>query len=511
MPRATGRHRGPAPGPLTRAGPNPRFSHLPLRPDARHRRLTGQRRLGHAWESLTGKCRSCRRCAVAASRCVAAQGESAGWHRIGASPTWVQRAARPRSARGSRRAQVRHYGTGNARCTAPRQCRATWSRPGRGFFGRHPEASNGCEVVHDRVSEPGRTHLRWVPGILVFRRYQRSWLRGDLVAGLVLAALLVPQGMAYAELAGLPAVHGLYATLVPLLAYAILGPSRILVLGPDSAVAPVVAAAIIPDRRQRHRTSASPWPVSSRFSSVGFASPAASPASVSSPISSRNRCGSDTSQASPSASPSARSPACSASMSRGAGSLSDLTGLVRNLDQTDLASLVLGGGALVLIVVARMDRAADPLGPDRDGGDQSRGSLARSLDRDGWLHSQRLADVRPSQPGLGRTRRSDAHGVRPGPARVRGYQRVVPQLRGPVRRQRRPEPGTPGARLSQPCHGLVPGFPDLQQLFTHARRRVGRCENPAHVPHRRRSASVRFSSSRADSSMTYPPPCWRPS
>ena len=88
--------------------------------------------------------------------------------------------------------------------------------------------------------------MRWVPGILVFRRYQQSWLRGDLVAGLVLAALLVPQGMAYAELAGLPAVHGLYATLVPLLAYAILGPSRILVLGPDSAVAPVVAAAIIP-------------------------------------------------------------------------------------------------------------------------------------------------------------------------------------------------------------------------------------------------------------------------
>ena len=62
----------------------------------------------------------------------------------------------------------------------------------------------------------------------------------------MLTALLVPQGMAYAELAGLPAVTGLYATVVPLLAYALFGPSRILVLGPDSALAPLVAAAVIP-------------------------------------------------------------------------------------------------------------------------------------------------------------------------------------------------------------------------------------------------------------------------
>jgi MFS superfamily sulfate permease-like transporter len=71
-------------------------------------------------------------------------------------------------------------------------------------------------------------------------------LRRDVAAGVVLAALLVPQGMAYAELAGLPPVTGLYATLVPLVVYFLLGPSRILVLGPDSAVSPLVAAAIIP-------------------------------------------------------------------------------------------------------------------------------------------------------------------------------------------------------------------------------------------------------------------------
>ena len=78
------------------------------------------------------------------------------------------------------------------------------------------------------------------------RSYRPEWLRRDLVAGVVLTAMLVPQGMAYAELAGLPPVTGLYATLVPLLAYAVFGPSRILVLGPDSALAPLVAAAVIP-------------------------------------------------------------------------------------------------------------------------------------------------------------------------------------------------------------------------------------------------------------------------
>ena len=81
--------------------------------------------------------------------------------------------------------------------------------------------------------------------MLLRRRRDADWHR-DVVAGVVLAALLVPQGMAYAQLAGVPPVTGLYATLVPLVVYFLLGPSRILILGPDSAVAPLVAAAIIP-------------------------------------------------------------------------------------------------------------------------------------------------------------------------------------------------------------------------------------------------------------------------
>src|SRR3954452_11221739 len=84
------------------------------------------------------------------------------------------------------------------------------------------------------------------PGLTNLASYDRRWLRNDLVAGLVLTALLVPQGMAYAELAGLPPITGLYTTVLCLLAYAVFGPSRILVLGPDSSLGPMIAATIGP-------------------------------------------------------------------------------------------------------------------------------------------------------------------------------------------------------------------------------------------------------------------------
>src|SRR6516164_1799553 len=85
-----------------------------------------------------------------------------------------------------------------------------------------------------------------MPGVRAARTYPRKWLRADLVAGVVLAAILVPQGMAYAQLAGLPAVNGLYATIGCLIGYAVFGPSRVLVLGPDSSVSPLIFAAILP-------------------------------------------------------------------------------------------------------------------------------------------------------------------------------------------------------------------------------------------------------------------------
>ncbi len=76
--------------------------------------------------------------------------------------------------------------------------------------------------------------------------FHRDWLIRDLVAGLVLTTLLVPQGMAYAELAGLPPITGLYTSILCLLGYALCGPSRLLVLGPDSSLGPMIAATILP-------------------------------------------------------------------------------------------------------------------------------------------------------------------------------------------------------------------------------------------------------------------------
>src|SRR5690348_9204998 len=76
--------------------------------------------------------------------------------------------------------------------------------------------------------------------------FRREWLVKDVVAGIVLTTLLVPQGMAYAELAGLPPITGLYTSILCLLGYAAFGPSRILVLGPDSSLGPMIAATIAP-------------------------------------------------------------------------------------------------------------------------------------------------------------------------------------------------------------------------------------------------------------------------
>ena len=87
---------------------------------------------------------------------------------------------------------------------------------------------------------------RWMPGLATLRRYETAWLPRDLMAGLVLTAMLVPVGIAYAVASGVPGIHGLYATILPLLAYALFGPSRILVVGPDSSLAAVILAVVMP-------------------------------------------------------------------------------------------------------------------------------------------------------------------------------------------------------------------------------------------------------------------------
>ncbi|KWF80921.1 transporter [Burkholderia diffusa] len=88
--------------------------------------------------------------------------------------------------------------------------------------------------------------VRMLPGVALLSNYRRAWLSRDLYAGIALSAVLVPVGMSYAQAAGLPAITGLYASIAALLAYALLGPSRILVLGPDSALAALIAGAIAP-------------------------------------------------------------------------------------------------------------------------------------------------------------------------------------------------------------------------------------------------------------------------
>jgi high affinity sulfate transporter 1 len=88
--------------------------------------------------------------------------------------------------------------------------------------------------------------LRWLPGFATLRRYEAAWLTHDIVAGLVLTTMLAPVGIAYAVASGVGAIYGLYATIASLIAYALFGPSRILVLGPDSSLATVIFGVIAP-------------------------------------------------------------------------------------------------------------------------------------------------------------------------------------------------------------------------------------------------------------------------
>jgi high affinity sulfate transporter 1 len=104
--------------------------------------------------------------------------------------------------------------------------------------------SNDAEVEHEVITM--NRLKRWLPGLQILSNYQTPWVAHDLMAGLVLATMLVPVGIAYAQASGVPGIYGLYATIVPLIAYALFGPSRILVLGPDSSLAPVILAVVVP-------------------------------------------------------------------------------------------------------------------------------------------------------------------------------------------------------------------------------------------------------------------------
>ena len=99
--------------------------------------------------------------------------------------------------------------------------------------------------MNNSAPSAARGFMRWLPGIATLTEYRLGSLRHDIVAGVVLITMLVPVGIAYATASGVPGVYGLYATIIPLLAYAVFGPSRILVLGPDSSLAPIILAVVL--------------------------------------------------------------------------------------------------------------------------------------------------------------------------------------------------------------------------------------------------------------------------
>lgn len=96
------------------------------------------------------------------------------------------------------------------------------------------------------MTPPAPGWLRWLPGLQSLRHYEIGWLHHDVQAGLVLTGVLVPVGIAYAAAAGVPTIAGLYATVFGLLAYALFGPSRVLVLGPDSSLVALILGVVLP-------------------------------------------------------------------------------------------------------------------------------------------------------------------------------------------------------------------------------------------------------------------------
>src|SRR5579883_197406 len=122
---------------------------------------------------------------------------------------------------------------------------ASWCYTGIGPGGPCVMSDRAPSFERPTVRTAGFDLARWLPGLADLRDYRLAWLRHDVVAGVVLVTMLVPVGIAYAVASGLPGVFGLYATIVPLLAYALFGPSRVLVLGPDSSLAPLILAVVV--------------------------------------------------------------------------------------------------------------------------------------------------------------------------------------------------------------------------------------------------------------------------
>src|ERR1022692_1715239 len=96
-------------------------------------------------------------------------------------------------------------------------------------------------------SGPVKSALRrLLPGLAILHGYRAEWLFGDVLAGISVCIIMIPSVIAYAGLMGLPPQHGLYAALVPLVVYALLGSSRQVIVGPDIAISLLIASTITP-------------------------------------------------------------------------------------------------------------------------------------------------------------------------------------------------------------------------------------------------------------------------
>ena len=309
-----------------------------------------------------------------------------------------------------------------------------------------------------------------LPGLGVARTYRREWLHRDVVAGLVLTALLVPQGMAYAELAGLPAVTGLYATVVPLIAYALFGPSRILVLGPDSALAPLVAAAVIPvagaNASERVAVAGLLALMVAGFLLVGSIARLGFLADL---LSKPVRLGYLTGIALIVIA--SQLPRLLGVPIPSGGFVDNVRDFATRLDRIDTTTAVIGIGCLTVVLVLWRVAPTASRNPVCRRGRRDRGLRPRSRRCRGWIGSPRASVADDPLSGHRRSRSPGAECRGNRTSCVRRYERSLAQLCRSARRSRRPESRAGGPFNGQPRNRVLPGLSDLEQLVANSCRR----------------------------------------
>ena len=324
-----------------------------------------------------------------------------------------------------------------------------------------------------------------VPGIGALRSYHRSWLRFDLIAGVVLAAILVPQGMAYAELAGLPPVTGLYTTIACLVGYALMGPSRVLVLGPDSSVSPLIFAAIFPlvavtDDPEKAIALAGMMAILVGLILIGLG--LGKLGFVADLLSKEVQVGYMNGLAITIIV--GQLPKLFGFSTDADGFIEEVQTFFTGLDERNTTALVVGVGTLaVLLLLPRVTRAIPAVLVAVVGATVVTALFDLDISTVGAL-PQGLP--RPELPwtDVGRrgadARRGSGHHAR----LTHRHHRDGDRLRGPSGRRGRPQPGDDRHRYGEHRGGGLPGIRRLHQRVANRGRRVDGCQEPAHRPGR---------------------------